>query len=136
MPTPPPRIRAENVDALRLLRGLTWAELARKAKVPSTFLQDLRRGRGNGAHSPHYVEAIAQALGVRVDRLLDAGESVVVNGRRLRARPPVTIMSERIRLAGIAVRDLSDEADLAEVAAVIEKQRAHISAVRAFASKP
>lgn len=60
---------AENLRAVREARGLSVSELARVAKMHRVTLHRLERGEG--APRLATVDALATALGVRRERLLD-----------------------------------------------------------------
>jgi len=62
---------AEEMSALKVKRGLSWAELARRVNVSSTYLKDISYGRrGQGVPSEPIVAAIADAFDVSEDHFL------------------------------------------------------------------
>lgn len=127
-------MRLANVNALRVLRGFSWAELARRADVPPTFLQDLRRHGHAGGKTPERVYAVAAALGVSVERLHAEDVPVLVAGRHRRARPPVGSMEEREDLIVTALLGISEEAKFDRLEEVFVRTRARIVAAASAAS--
>lgn len=72
----------EELTELRVRRGVSWQELARRANVSATYLKDISYGRrGQGAPSPPVVAAIAAALDVEPDYFL------LVRARAVLAHP-------------------------------------------------
>jgi hypothetical protein len=124
-----------SVNALRVLAGLSWAELARRAEVPASLTQDLRRHGHAGENRPEYVARIAAVLGVAPERLSDPAAPVIGNGRhRGRRRPAVSTMSEREFLIEVAIDGIADDARLDRLAAVIESHRRRRDNAAAFAA--
>lgn len=62
-----PQLDAELVIKARYTRGLTAAELARRAGLSKTFICDVEHGRRGG--SPETQKAIADALDMPLDEL-------------------------------------------------------------------
>ena len=64
-----PGVLGRNVARLRVARGWSQSELARRSGVSQTFISSLEGGRRQGAEV-NVAAALARALGVTVDELV------------------------------------------------------------------
>ena len=91
-----PALTGTRIRARRNLRGMRQAELARAVGVSASYLNLIEHNRRNVG--PDLLAALAQALGVSVDALIEDGDSRLIEGARAAAERSNTDPAELERI--------------------------------------